>query len=87
MNRGKIFQAWITKYALSDGIFQVEVEECGDKMVKENAPRWPGTLAQYFHGNDWHTSRTEAVKRAEDMRKRKIASLRKKLDQLEGMKF
>lgn len=76
-------RVWITKYALSVGIQEKEVEDCGGRMVKG-----PGTF-EYFHGEgrEWHRHREPAVERAEIMRENKINSLRKNITKLEKMKF
>lgn len=80
------FTAYITKYALTSGIKQVEVEDCFDSapdMIREVAERFPA----YYHGDDWHRTREEAVQRAEEMRKAKIASVKKQLARLEKLSF
>ena len=41
----------------------------------------------YFHGNDWHRTPLDAITRAEEMRVKKIASLRKSLAKMESMTF
>lgn len=41
----------------------------------------------YFHGNEWHKSRESAIAKAEEMRKKKIASLKKQIEKLEKMEF
>lgn len=74
-----------SKYALTTGIEEIVVEKTGiGEMVRE-----PGSLGRYFHteGKDWHRTRESAVKRAEDMRARKIASVKKQLAILEKMEF
>lgn len=77
-------RVWVTKYALSSGIEEIEVEPCGDdgSMVKD-----PRGCGQYLHRPDWHVDRDEAVRQAEHMRQRKIASLRKQLAKLELREF
>lgn len=76
-------KVWITKYALTRGILEKEVEDCGDGMVREKESFFPA----YYHGTDWHTDKQSAVAKAEEMRKKKIASLKKQIDKLEKMKF
>ena len=74
---------WITKYALTTGIIESDAEHClnvSEKMIQVGS----GT---YYHGNDWHTSREAAVKRAEEMRNRKIRSIEKSLKQLRELTF
>ena len=76
---------YITKYALSQGILKVEAEVVSDDgdMISWR-PEGKYTLRQYFHGRgrDWHTTLESAMKRAEDMRLRKVASLNKQLHKI-----
>jgi hypothetical protein len=71
--------AYITKYALTSGIAMRRVEPVGDNMVRDG---W-----SYFHKNDWHLDRAAAVARAEQMRMRRIAALKKQLQRLEALRF
>lgn len=43
----------------------------------------------YYHGegNDWHRTKESAIAKAEEMRKKKIASLKKQIEKLEKMEF
>ena len=81
------FTAWITKLALTTGIYQTEVEDCFDtstkKMVRETKTRF----GNYFHIGDWHRTREEAVKRAEEMREKKLLSLNKQIVRIKGLDF
>lgn len=76
-------EVWITKYALTQGIFKKDVEDCGDGMVMDKS----STLPVFYHGSDWHRDWESAVAKANAMRDRKIQSLKKKIAELEGMKF
>ncbi len=80
-------KVWITKYALTDGIFEAEVTEssAAPGCVYETGRGY----AQYFHGEglQWHRTRESAVARAELMRTRKIASLKKQMNRLVGKVF
>lgn len=76
-------KAWVTKYALTKGILEKEVLVCGKGHVKEDRDGFP----IYYHGLEWQSTRESAIKRAEEMRKKKIASLKKKIENLEKMKF
>jgi hypothetical protein len=78
-------KVWITKYALTSGIFEVDAETCTSPSLI--AVRKPGELTAYFHNNDWHKSKEDAIARAEEMRAKKIASLRKSIAKLEAMSF
>lgn len=77
---------YVTKYALTHGIFRQEAEETetdGMACVKGS----PGAMRQYFHGKDWHHTLDAAVAHAELMRAKKIASLKKAIKKLEEMTF
>lgn len=80
MDRKKI-TVWVTKWALTSGIIETEAEVRDEEMVN------CGSRYGYFHGNDWHRTRVAAVQRAEVMRLKKIASLKKQLEKLEKMRF
>lgn len=77
-------KAWITKYALSSGVFIVEANE---------SERNPGCISwkqkgdwatSFAHGKDWWRSKAEAEKRVEEMRQKKIMSLKKQLSKFEA---
>lgn len=84
MNEDKVFTAWISKNALSRGIFTVKVRQSTESpsLVVDDRRNW-------FHGEggEWHRDRAGAVKRAEEMRVAKIASLEKQIAKLEAMRF
>lgn len=77
-------KVYITRYALSDGILEKEAEECD---------RFPGMIEtddhEYIHGEgkDWTRTKEAAVARAEEMKAKKIKSLKKQIKKLERMKF
>lgn len=78
----------ITKYALTQGIFEIEAERCTDidnDMIEQTNTRWQ----TYYHGEgkDWHLTKESAIKKAEEMREKKIKTLKKQLDKLEHLKF
>ena len=82
-------KVWITKYALTKGIEEADVEltSTADLVVERSS----GALGcdQYYHGKgkEWHQTKIEAIQRAEEMRKKKIDSLRKQIEKLEKMTF
>lgn len=47
-----------------------------------------GTI-QYYHGkgDEWHETKESAIAKAEEIRKKKINSLKKQIEKLEKMKF
>jgi hypothetical protein len=81
-----MMKVWITKYALTAGLFQIEAEqskiESGCFGVKD-----PQFLTTYYHKKDWQPTRHQAVSVAEDMRKRRIASLKKQIKKFEALKW
>jgi len=76
--------AYITKYALSQGILEMEVKETGGPAMVEGKING---YTVYFHGSNWHLDREEAVAQAEKMRLLKIKSLNKSLAKMEKLKF
>lgn len=77
------FTAYITKYALTEGIFEAEGEESNGYFYYGKG----GYDRNQACPEDWHRTREEAVARAEDMRKRKIASLKKSIAKMEALRF
>lgn len=80
---------WVTKYCLTGGIEYIQIETTHSPDYVQEAR--PGTVSypRDFHGQgkDWHISKESAVTKAEDMRVKKIASLRKQITKLEKIKF
>ena len=75
--------AWVTRYALTDGIRAVKGSVChniSSGMLDYGA-------GSYAHGNDWHRTPEAALARAEEMRVAKIASLKKSIAKLEKMVY
>ena len=85
---------WITKYALTLGIKKLDgekVEVTKDGYLSSrhgsmSAKNWEDKY--HFYGQkDWHYSEPSACVGAEDMRKAKIASLKKQIAKLDKMNF
>ena len=75
-------KVWVTKYAMSGkGVIPCEDAKSShvDTMVVV------GALC--LHEDDWHTTPESAIARAEEMRTKKIASLKKQISKLEAMTF
>ena len=75
-------KVWVTKYAMSGkGVIPCEDAKSShvDTMV------FVGALC--LHEDDWHTTPEAAIARAEEMRTKKIASLKKQIAKLEAMTF
>lgn len=80
------FKVWITKYALTSGIFEAEAEHIGGRtqMIKIDGH---GSMPRFFHGEgrDWHRSAEAALGYARHLRTKRIASLEKKIARLRGL--
>ena len=80
------FRAWITKYALTAGIKEIEAEDrfdISETMISDIGDKY-GAL---YHGRDWHRTPEAAVDRASEMRDAKIISLQKQIIKLKAMTF
>lgn len=77
--------AYITKYALTFGIYSTKGEISGDMFIQK--ARESGEFDQYFHGKDWHLSKEEALAQAEEMRVKKLKSLEKQIKKISLLIF
>lgn len=79
------FTGYISKYALSTGIQEKEVETYDNIYARETG----SVFGRFFGriGRDCHKTREEAVAKAKSMRKAKIASLKKQIAKLESLTF
>lgn len=70
-------KVWITKYALTSGIKEMEVEqsEYSPDMVHEE--KW--NYCYHGEGREWHKTLESAKIKAEEMRLKKIESLKNSL--------
>jgi hypothetical protein len=84
-------KAYIIKHCLAKGIIrELEATLCGEEYPgqirsEDKADYW----APYFRGEgrEWCSTITDAMAKAEEMKARKIASLKKQIKKLEGMAF
>lgn len=76
-------KVYITKYALTQGIFEVEGEV--HPTIGNGRMFCQANQGGIYHKPDWHTTREEAVARAEEMRVKKISSLYKSLAKMETL--
>lgn len=75
---------WITKYALSTGLVEIEAEPDGQYVS------WRGKgyhQSAWGENKQWCRTHDAALTRADEMRKAKIASLHKQITKLEKMTF
>lgn len=78
-------KVFVTKYALSNGIEEVEVVETCVPGLLQNVNH--SHLHYHTEGKDWHRTMEAAVKKADAMRAKKIASLKKQIAKLENTEF
>ena len=79
-------KAFITKYALTSGILEVEGENKPD-TPKMFVSRPVGSFAQFYHKPFWHETLEEAQAHAETLRLAKIGSLEKQMKKLRSLSF
>lgn len=81
-------KVFITRYALTSGIKEVETEIY--KSDFKNSPNYiisDNAYNCHYIGKDAFIDKSEALNKAEDMRKKKIVSLRKQIEKLEKLSF
>lgn len=81
-------KVWITKYALTRGIIEAEPGIIGSYSVSiyRSNDYLPTNLFDIKSGNI-HFSKQSAIQKAEEMRQKKIESLKKQIKKLEEMRF
>ena len=76
--------AYVTKYALTTGIFKIKGELCDSNTFSY---KMPGCYSVYATGKEWQKTEKEALEIAEEMRLSKIKSHKKAIEKLENLKF
>lgn len=79
-------KVWITKYALTKGIIEVDGELISSDFVSI-LNRGASLPTHWFYKGDWHSDKQSAIKKAEEMRQKKIESMKKQIQKLEEMRF
>lgn len=77
-------KVWITKHALTDGIYEIDAKECHIPSMVSG-----GGLFETYHGEgvEWHRTKESAIAKAEKMKIKAIASHKKSIARLEKLKF
>jgi hypothetical protein len=82
-------KAFITKYALTQGILEVnDAQICvniSDQMI--SVPSLGPFSTFHGEGREWHRTKETAIARAAALRDRKITALKKKIEELQRLKF
>lgn len=76
-------KVYVTKYALTQGIWAVEAERVSGKTQHIRTTGYP----TFYYEGEWALNREFALKQAEEMRRKKIESLRKQITKLENLKI
>ena len=79
-------KVWITKYALTRGIIEADVKLTSSDSVSILS-RDLLLPTHWFYKGDWFSDKESAIQKAEEMRQKKIASLKKQIEKLERMRF
>ncbi|EOG6122134.1 hypothetical protein ACLF4E_004345 [Cronobacter malonaticus] len=77
---------YITKYALTSGIFTAEADVDTEKRMASFRASESGFL-QFYHGDDFHFNEEASLARAEEMRIKKLKSLDKQIKKISAIKF
>lgn len=80
---GRFMKVWITKYALTRGIFEMEVKSTS----RDGSTVYGNAWDEAYGSRDWYKRKTDAVKRAKEMRKREITRLENKIKKLKEKRF
>ena len=75
---------WITKYALTKGIYQIDAEGSATSTMVVGKV---GGYRQCFHKNEWFESKEDAIANAEERRIKKLQSLDKQIKNVSSIKF
>ena len=75
-------KAYIVKYVLTKGIYEVDGEIEDDVLRVRNKCE-----SLLYFKNEWVKTKEEALKFAEDKRVKRIKSLKKQIEKLENIKF
>ena len=82
-SKKKAKMVYATRYALTKGIEYIQVLETSiPDLVTENT-RYP----RNFHKGDWFESKEDAIKKAEEMKHKKLQSLEKQMKKISMLKF
>ena len=73
---------WVTRYALTRG-----VQHMRGSLVRVEGQVYFSKGHLFLNSTDWFHEKSDAIKRAEEMRKRKLDSLRQQITRLESLEF
>ena len=75
-------KAWITKYALTRGIEEITSDDVSRMFIEKNGDLVmhgkSGMFSVVYNTDNYSLDKQSAIQKAEEMRQKKIASLKKK---------
>lgn len=83
----KIF---VTKHALTQGILEFDSNEAEIEIYQNESccrVKLPGRTSNFYHGDNWHYTLEEAIKRAQFMRVRELKNLKEKFETVKAITF
>ena len=84
-------KVWITKYALTRGIIKIDTSAFHRTYVKPNGPICVydefGDMVCSYKRSEHFGLKELAIQKSEEMRQEKIASLKRRIEKLERMRF
>ena len=81
-------KVWITKYAMSSrGVYTIDAAITGDGTCVVRTVIRRNRFNHYFEEGDWHTDEAKAIERFNQMKQKRIASLKKQLAKVEALEF
>lgn len=78
-------KVWISKLALSKGIYEMEVVRVSEDGKTVYGHIWDESYRG--EGREWHRTKEEAMERAKVLKEKKIASLRKQIEKISALDF
>ncbi|MEE9459652.1 MAG: hypothetical protein V3V84_07815 [Candidatus Bathyarchaeia archaeon] len=78
---------WNTKYCLTDGITEHDVEETDSNIVTIMKAKTRYSTHLHGEGKEWHKSLEGAASRANEIKIKKLQSLAKSMKRISAIKF
>lgn len=77
-------KVWITKYALTKGIYSEEAElrAAGNILIE-----FPGGYLQFFGDGEWHRTKSAAIAKAKEMITKELAFIKERISRLRAITF
>lgn len=82
----ELTKVYITKYALTTGVIEADMELKNDGKMCYGKPN-SSSYDTGFFGDDFHLSKEDALKDCEKRRISKIKNLNKQIEKLSNLKF